>query len=104
MVKQICIKTREGTFCKASPVTDCSCRRNPNFRDPFPEVPCHLDLAAYVADFQGLVRAGGASGDKLVVLAKVARLILLNEVSVDGCFVITQMEIEDTSKGDSEAA
>ncbi len=104
MLKEICIKTREGTFCKASPITDCSCRRRAAFRDPFPEVPVRLDEAAYLADFQQLARISGGTGDKLVVLAKIARLILLNEVSVDGCFVITQMDIEDPPKGDAAAS
>jgi hypothetical protein len=99
MAREVCIKIKGSTHCTGSPIEDCSCERDGDFEDPFPEVPVRLedakslvrDLETVLATWEKL-RENEGIADKFYAIAAITRLILLPQVSLAGPFVITSMD------------
>ena len=91
---EICLKTRTNTYCSASPITDCSCSRDPKFSDPYQPLADKLDQTELVDDLRSVLKTAGSRVPigKLRIIAQIARLVLLKKVSVDECFVITALD------------
>jgi hypothetical protein len=102
---QICLKTAGGgTWCKASPITDCACKAaEPPFRDPFLPVDpkSRLDEPAdFLREVERALRTKGISlqGKGSAVLTTI-QLMLLPEVSPRDAFVILGMEGMEPHQG-----
>ena len=95
---EVCIKTRTGSYCSASPITDCGCSRDPKFSDPFPPLADKLDQATLVTDLQAGLKTAGSRVpiEKYRIIAQIARLVLLEKVLVGECFVITALDCATT--------
>ena len=91
---EVCLKTRGGSYCSASPITDCGCSRDPRFSDPFPPLAEKLDQSDLVRDLESVLKTAGSGApvEKFRIIAQIARLVLLEKVSVDECFVITALD------------
>ena len=98
---EICLKTRTNSYCSASPIRDCGCQSDPAFVDPFPPVALRLDNTEFVRDIQDVLHAAGSGvpPEKLRIIAQIARLVLLEKVSVDECFVITALDCNHSPTG-----
>jgi hypothetical protein len=100
MAREICIKTSSGMYCKSSPIRDCSCDRDPDFSDPFPELPVELGSPTSVlSDLETVIKraAHGTDPDELAerfrVLATIARLVMLPDVRIKEPFLIMSMDL-----------
>ena len=107
MAREICIKTRDGVYCKSSPIKECSCRQK-TFEDPYGEAD--RDLEAFLTDTEALLTDLRAvlnkwkefdkvdpDKRKLGVIAKIARLILLKQVKLHDAIVITAFDHPEVS-------
>jgi len=98
-VAEICLKTRTNNYCSASPIRDCGCRGDPAFADPYPPLAERLDQAELLRDIGAVLHTAGSGVPigKFRVIAQIARLVLLEQVSVDECFVITALDCDPSS-------
>lgn len=103
---EICLKTRSNTYCSASPIRDCGCRSDPAFVDPYPPLAIRVDHAELLRDMGDVLHTAGSGVPlgKLRIIAQIARLVLLENVSVDECFVITGLDCEHSPTGETETA
>ncbi len=101
---EICLKTRTHTYCSASPIRDCGCHSDPAFTDPFPRLATTLDQTGLLQDIGAVLHTAGSGVPigKLRIIAQIARLVLLEKVSVDECFVITALDCHPSGPGGTE--
>lgn len=97
--REICIKMADGSqYCKRSPIRDCGCDRDPNFKDPFSEVPSTLDPASFIADFQEVLKVGIKElsptdlAERLRLALVIGRLLLLPK-DIDQAFFISSLDL-----------
>lgn len=94
---QICIKTAGGgTWCSASPITDCGCEREGSFKDPYAPVDPKArldDPGDFLREVERALKTSGVSltGKGAAVLTAM-KLMLLPGVSPDAAFVILGLE------------
>ena len=98
VAKEVCIKNGGVTYCKASPIRNCSCERPREFVDPFyrePEPKEFENLDALLREFRRILDVWEGSqreerdGEKLLILWKISQLMLLKDVNVNLPIVIT---------------
>lgn len=106
MARSVCIKVGGVMYCTGSQIEDCSCDRDDDYKDPYPETPEGVeDPKRAIEDVTRILELWGKSGDtagrayKLYAISAITRLILTPGVDLAGPFVI--MSLED---GDEAAA
>jgi hypothetical protein len=107
MGRLVCVHVGPKVYCSGSPIRDCSCDRNPDYKDPYPEAPERFaDSRDAVEDVTRIIEAWSRRGDttgladKLYAISAITRLILTPGVDLSGPFIITSMEngIEEPAK------
>lgn len=95
--REVCIKTGTVTYCKASPITDCSCECDDKFEDPFylepePTIDNPGELIRQMNHVLGVwEKSQRSTGDlqKLDILWKISQLLMLKRVDGSQPLVIT---------------
>lgn len=96
--REVCIKTGSVTYCKSSPIKDCSCERQEDFEDPFylkPEPETFDSPGMLLREVERVLgvweKSQRRSGDveKLLILWKITQLLMLKEVDSGEPFIIT---------------
>lgn len=97
--RDICIKMADGSqFCKQSPIRDCGCDRDSAFQDPFKEIPTDLDLSAFAADLDAVLKVGpkladpASLPDRLRIILTIARLVMLPK-DINQSFIISSLDL-----------
>lgn len=97
--REICIKTPQGTFCKASPIEGCGCGQ-PAFKDPYEGVLLAeeglddkerlIDALTKVIKHDHVILDG-----KGAAVVAVVKLLLLRVVDAKSPFIITGLSGQD---------
>ena len=104
MARQVCIRVGDVLYCTGSKIRDCSCDRQDDFNDPYPETPEGVDDARRtLADVSNVFDIWSKSGDtsdraaKFYAISAITRLILMPGVDLAGPFVIMSLQDGDES-------